>query len=126
VPGTAPRNFDLFAEMPDELVDTVIGLAGVANAVEVRYWGGAMARPTAGAGPAGHRHVPFSVVVDGPESAAERLWPYATGGSFLNFLHDPDAVETAFTAADYQRLREIKAGYDPTNVLQRNMNIPPA
>jgi FAD/FMN-containing dehydrogenase len=126
VPGTAPRNFDLFAEMPDELVDTVVGLAGVANAVEVRYWGGAMARPTAGAGPAGHRHVPFSVVVDGPESAAERLWPYATGGSFLNFLHDPDAVETAFTAADYQRLREIKTGYDPTNVLRRNINIPPA
>jgi FAD/FMN-containing dehydrogenase len=126
MPGTAPRGFDLFAAMPDGLVDAVVGLAGEVNAVEVRHWGGAMARPAAGAGPVGHRHVPFSVAVDGPDSAAERLWPHATGGSFLNFLHDPHAVETAFTAADYQLLREIKTSYDPTNVFHRNLNIPPA
>ena len=38
-----------------------------ANAVEVRYWGGAMAR---GSGPVGHRGVPFSITVDGPAEAA--------------------------------------------------------
>ncbi|TWP54041.1 FAD-binding oxidoreductase [Lentzea tibetensis] len=126
VPGTAPRNFELFTSVSDELVDTVIGVASAANAVEVRYWGGAMARPAAGAGPVGHRDVPFSVTVDGPESAASSLWPHATGGSFLNFLHDPAAVETAYTAADYQRLREIKSACDPANVFQHNMNIRPA
>ncbi|MEV4319738.1 FAD-binding oxidoreductase [Actinocrispum sp. NPDC049592] len=119
VPGTAPRNFDLFAALPDSSV--VLDVARESNAVEVRYWGGAIARGTS---PAGHRTVPFSITVDGPEP--ERLWPYATGGSFLNFLHDPDAVETAYTAADYQRLRDIKTVYDPTNLFSRNLNITPA
>jgi hypothetical protein len=101
-------------------------VAGQARAVEVRHWGGAMARPAPGAGPAGHRDIPFSITVDGPAESAEPLWRHATGGSFLNFLHDPTAVETAYPAADYQRLREVKAAYDPTNVFHRNLNIPPA
>ena len=120
VPGTAPKHFELFNELPD--IDTVIEVAEEAN-VEVRYWGGAIAR---GESPAGHRNVPFSIIVDGPDAAAERLWPYATGGSFLNFLRDPSAVETAYTAADYQLLREVKACYDPANVFHRNLNIKPA
>ncbi|MFC0111096.1 FAD-binding oxidoreductase [Kibdelosporangium aridum] len=123
VPGTAPRNFDLATSLSDELIDTVTDIAGEANGIEIRYWGGAIARGTS---PAGHRHVPFSIVVDGPQSAAERLWPYTTGGSFPTSLHDPHAVETAYTAADYQRLREIKAIYDPANVFHRTMNIKPA
>ncbi|TCO59739.1 FAD-binding oxidoreductase [Actinocrispum wychmicini] len=117
VPGTAPRQFDLFAAIPDGLIESLVDVPG---AVEVRYWGGAIGRFE---GPAGHRGVPFSIAVDG---AAECLRPYATGGSFLNFLHDPHAVETAYTAADYQRLRAVKAAYDPSNVFHRNMNIPPA
>jgi FAD/FMN-containing dehydrogenase len=123
VPGTAPRNFDLFHALSDDVIDTVLAVAGEAAAVEVRHWGGAMARPTPDAGPAGHRDVPFSITVDGP---AEPLWQHATGGSFLNFLHDPAAIETAYPAADYQRLREIKAAYDPANTFHHNLNIPPA
>ncbi|CAM3590293.1 FAD-binding oxidoreductase [Kibdelosporangium persicum] len=118
VPGTAPRNFELFTEVPDSLLESI--LATQANSVEFRYWGGAI---TEGTSPAGYRDVPFSIAVDGP---AEHLWPYATGGSFLNFLHDADAVETAYTAADYQRLREVKAGWDPANVFHRNLNIKPS
>ncbi|GLZ35159.1 FAD-linked oxidase [Lentzea sp. NBRC 105346] len=121
VPGTAPRHFELFNELPD--IDTILKVAAESAAVEIRYWGGAMTR---GEGPAGHRNVPFSIIVDGPDEAAERLWPHATGGSFLNFLHDPSAVETAYSAADYQLLREIKASYDPANVFHRNLNIKPA
>ncbi|ONI75123.1 hypothetical protein ALI144C_40965 [Actinosynnema sp. ALI-1.44] len=123
VPGTAPRHFDLFRSLSDDVVRTVVDIAGDANAIEVRYWAGAI---TGGTTPAGHRRVPFSIAVDGPQDTAERLWPYATGGSFLNFLHDATAVETAYTAADYQRLREVKAVYDPSNVFSRNMNISPA
>ncbi|ALG08651.1 FAD-binding oxidoreductase [Kibdelosporangium phytohabitans] len=123
VPGTAPRNFDLFTSLSDDVVRTVVDTADDTNAIEVRYWGGAIAE---GATPAGHRHVPFSIAVDGPQDVAERLWPYASGGTFLNFLHDPAAAETAFTAADYQRLREVKAVHDPSNVFSRTMNIPPA
>jgi hypothetical protein len=51
---------------------------------------------------------------------------HATGGSFLNFLHDLDAVETAYTAADYQRLRRSKHAMTRPVVFHRNLNITPA
>jgi hypothetical protein len=128
--GTAPRYFDLFAELPDAVLDLVVdavsGPEPAANAVEVRHWGGAMARPAPGAGPVGHRHVPFSITVDGPAGAAGPLAPYATGGSFLNFLQDPTQVERAYAVEDYRRLRELKRTYDPENVFALGHNIPPA
>ena len=97
-----------------------------ANAVDVRHWGGAMARPAAGAGPVGHRDVPFSITVDGPAEAAAPLARHATGGSFLNFLQDPARTHTAYTAEDYRRLREVKRAHDPANVFGLSHNIPPA
>jgi berberine-like enzyme len=95
--------------------------------VEVRHWGGAMARPAADAGPVGHRDVPLSVVLDAhvPEVAAA-VGPHATGGSFRNFLADPARARTAYTAADYEALREVKAAYDPDELLCIGHGIPPA
>jgi FAD/FMN-containing dehydrogenase len=128
--GTAPRHFELFADLPDAVlaaaIDAVTREDASANAVEVRHWGGAMARPGADAGPVGHRDVPFSITVDGPAEAAAPLARHATGGSFLNFLHDPARTHTAYTAEDYRRLREIKRAHDPGNVFALNLNIPPA
>jgi FAD/FMN-containing dehydrogenase len=49
----------------------------------------------------------------------------ATGGSFLNFLHDTTLTHTAFTPENHRRLREIKTTYDPGNLFHRNHNIPP-
>jgi FAD/FMN-containing dehydrogenase len=113
VAGTAPANFHLFRELPE--------IAGTtANEIEVRYWGGAMAD---GDAPVGHRDVPFSVTVDGADDA---LAAQATGGSFLNFLHDRTRTATAYTPADYARLRELKATYDPDNVFALGHNIAPA
>jgi hypothetical protein len=54
------------------------------------------------------------------------LAPHATGGSFLNFLADPGRTETAYTATDYQGLREVKAAYDPDNLFCVGHNIAPA
>jgi hypothetical protein len=81
---------------------------------------------SAGQGPVGHRDVPFSLKVEGPVEAVEPILPYATGGTFLNFMPDPARTQTAYTAPDYQRLREVKRAYDPDNVFNRNHNIPPA
>ena len=50
---------------------------------------------------------------------------HATGGSFLNFLKDPARTHTAYTAADYRRLREVKRAHDPDNVFAIGHNIPP-
>jgi FAD/FMN-containing dehydrogenase len=126
--GTAPRQFDLFRQLPDTVVSAVVDAAqdSLASAVEVRHWGGAMAHPSGDAGPVGHRDVPFSITIDGPPEAAAPLTPYATGGSFLNFLHDPAMTHTAYPPQDYQRLRELKRVYDPDNVFGLNHNIPPA
>jgi FAD/FMN-containing dehydrogenase len=124
--GTAPRHVELLAALPDAAIEAIVA-AEAAPTVEIRHWGGAMARPRADAGPAGHRGVPLSVILDAhaPEVAAA-LVSHATGGSFLNFLADPARTETAYTAADYAALREVKAIYDPDNVLRIGHNIPPA
>jgi hypothetical protein len=83
-----------------------------------------MARPGAGAGPVGHRGVPFSVIADASDPAlADTLRPYATGGSFLNFLPDTDRTSSAFTRADHERLRGIRAAYDPDDVFRLNHSI---
>ena len=129
--GTAARYLDLFPALPDSLIEALVTAHGrpgspVSN-VEIRHWGGAMARPGADAGPVGHRTVPFSIIVDGPEPGlTEALRPHAIGGSFLNFLADPARTRTAYTAENYRLLRQVKATYDPSNVFSVNHNIPPA
>jgi hypothetical protein len=60
------------------------------------------------------------------EAVTSRLRPHATGGSFLNFLGDPDRIADAYTPEDYRRLTEVKAAWDPDNVFRGNHNIPPA
>lgn len=54
--------------------------------------------------------------------------PHATGGVYVNFLHN-DEGETRVHAAygeGYERLAAIKARYDPLNVFRSNQNIKPA
>jgi FAD/FMN-containing dehydrogenase len=118
----------MFEQLPDAVIAAVVDAVDRrgANAVEVRHWGGAIARPGPDAGPAGHRDLPFSITVDGPPEAADGLAPYATGDTFLNFLGDPARTHTAFTAASWERLRELKRAYDPDNVFGLSHNIAPA
>ncbi|URM98674.1 FAD-binding oxidoreductase [Actinomadura madurae] len=119
--GTPPHHFHLYADLPDALIDAIA--ASDAAGIEVKHWGGAMARPGADAGPVGHRDVPFSLTIDGSDAA---LAPYATGGSFLNFLHDTSRTASAYTPENLRQLREVKRAYDPQNVFHRNHNIQPA
>jgi FAD/FMN-containing dehydrogenase len=106
--GTAPRRFELLQDVP---VDAILRTAETAAAVEVKRWGGSIAR---GDTPAGHRQVPFSVTVDGDDIAP--LEPHVTGGSFLNFLKDTSRTRDAYTAADLPRLLALKRAYDPENL----------
>jgi len=128
VGGTAPRSFELYRDLSDAVIagamETV--MTGAANAIDFRLWGGEMARRSGDRGPVGHRDVPFSITVDGPREAAAPLARYATGGSFLNFLHDITRTSSAYTAGSWERLREIKRAYDPDNVFRLGHNIPPA
>ena len=126
--GTAPRRFQLFDDLSDTVIDEAAGIVadGIASAIEVRSWGGAMARPALDAGPAGHRGVPFSFTIDGPAAAGDWFEPWATGGSFLNFLHDPARTATAYTSRDHAVLRDLKRAWDPDNLFGLTHNIAPS
>jgi FAD binding domain/Berberine and berberine like len=128
--GTAPRHLDLLERLSDETIDFLVeatsdeGL-GIST-IEIRHWGGAMAKPEADAGPVGHRGVPFSVIADSTDPAlVETLRAHATGGAFLNFLSDTTRTASAYAPADYRRLSEVRAAYDPDDVLRLNHRVPP-
>lgn len=126
--GTPARYLNLFPALPDPVLRALAGAHedGLASTVEIRHWGGAMADPGPGAGPVGHRDMPFSVIVDAAVPAvAEALRPYGSGGTFLNFLADPGRTSTAYTPENLRRLRSVKAAYDPDNVFRVGHNITP-
>jgi hypothetical protein len=139
-PMASENHFDLFETVPDAVLDAAVAADGPVSAVELRHWGGAMARPPEGSGPIGHRDVPFSVAATamvqnreqlpaaraGVDELAAALRPHATGGTFLNFLTDPARTATAYTPEDYRRLAAVKQDYDPENVFGAHHNIPPS
>ena len=55
------------------------------------------------------------------------LQPFASGGVWLNWTGDEgeDRVRAAFGAPNYDRLRAVKAAYDPANLFRSNHNVPP-
>ena len=57
----------------------------------------------------------------------EELHPVSAGGSYVNFLMDEgsDRVRASYRG-NYDRLRQVKRRYDPTNLFHVNQNIPPA
>jgi len=57
----------------------------------------------------------------------EALHPYSAGGAYVNMMMDegPDRVRASYRG-NYERLAQIKAEYDPENLLRINQNIPPA
>ena len=129
--GTTARYLDFFDTLPDAAIDATVTAAGSEDApvatIEIRHWAGAVARPPAGAGPAGHRGSPFSVIVDTPtKDLTASLSAVGTGGTFLNFLGDLTRTASAFAGENYRRLREIKTDYDPDNFFRLGHNIPPA
>jgi FAD/FMN-containing dehydrogenase len=59
----------------------------------------------------------------------QALEGHLTGGVYINFLEGDERqarTKDAFTAENYQRLRAIKAKYDPENVFSHAFHIPPA
>ncbi|MFI6320336.1 FAD-binding oxidoreductase [Nonomuraea sp. NPDC050556] len=100
-PTAIHSRFEMVERLP---VDALLGSA--AQGIEIRRWGGAMGRSDSPAG--GNLAVPFSVMSSEPMEV-----PGATGGTFLNFLMDPERTASAYNAADHARLRELKKWWDP-------------
>jgi hypothetical protein len=107
--------------------------------VELRAWGGALARPATVPNAVGNRDAAFSLLAIASPDPEERrrrdqlleaMRPWATGRSFLNFagVEDTslDAVRRAYDADAFAEIRRLKARYDPDNTFRVNFNIPPA
>jgi FAD/FMN-containing dehydrogenase len=61
-------------------------------------------------------------------SSWDRIRPFSTGGNYINFQttdDDVNRIESAYRS-NYERLRRIKAEYDPDNLFRVNRNLEPA
>jgi FAD/FMN-containing dehydrogenase len=108
---------------------------------QLRMLGGAMARVPVEATAFAHRASRIMVNVaafyDGPQDRAVReAWVFdfaaalqeGDSGAYVNFLGDEGEarIRAAYPGTTWDRLRAIKARYDPTNLFRLNQNIPPA
>jgi FAD/FMN-containing dehydrogenase len=108
---------------------------------QLRVLGGAVARVPFDATAYAHRQgrlmVNLASFYIGPEDKPVRedwLARFASAlqqgnrGAYVNFLGDEgeDRVRAAYPGATWDRLRVIKARYDPANLFRLNQNIPPA
>jgi FAD/FMN-containing dehydrogenase len=105
-------------------------------------WGGAVARATAESSPLAGRDAAFVVhplllwedpaddqrMMELGRAYREDLRPYATGETYLNFVGDEgrERVRAGYADGAYERLSELKARWDPTNVFHGNQSLRPA
>jgi Berberine and berberine like len=107
---------------------------------QLRVLGGAMARVPAEATAFGHRSSRIMANVaafyDGPEDRVVRAaWVQefaaalrqGDAGAYVGFLGDEgeERVRAAYPGTTWDRLRAVKARYDPDNLFRLNQNIPP-
>jgi len=54
--------------------------------------------------------------------------PYMAAGRYVNYMGIDEGEDPAAAAygPNYERLRQVKTTYDPTNVFRMNQNIRPA
>jgi FAD/FMN-containing dehydrogenase len=132
----------MLRELADGTIDTIIEHANriLSNrtVVLIDDVHGAAHRVEAKATAFPHRDSPHALVMlsgweEPADDEANIAWtrdlnaaiqPWATGGVYVNEAWD--ASPTAAFGANYERLREIKAKYDPNNLFRHTANIAPA
>ncbi len=107
---------------------------------QLRVLGGAMSRVPVDATAFAHRNsrimVNLAALYAKPdEKEIHEAWVtefaaalrQSDGGAYVNFLADVDEVQVraAYPGSTWDRLRQVKAKYDPTNLFRLNQNIPP-
>jgi FAD/FMN-containing dehydrogenase len=137
---------DFFRSVPDAAVEAHARFAEqlptMHSAMHLYPVDGAVNRVGADETAWAYRDVTFSQVIVGvdpdPANAAvikqwavdywEATHPYSAGGAYANFMMDDEGQERvrATYGANYDRLAQIKAVYDPENVFRINQNIRPA
>lgn len=106
---------------------------------EIRHAGGAIDRigENAAYGNRNERHLLQLIGVSMDEAEQERLLaygaslrqelaPHVTGAAYLNFLEGDEKIDRAvngFEPDDWERLRKIKAAYDPRNLFSHGLPL---
>jgi FAD/FMN-containing dehydrogenase len=133
------------SDAPAAAIDTLVELAGPEVdspllVVELRHLGGALGRDAPGAGAQPRIDANYVMFAGGltptPELARrvrvhvraikDALAPWRAGYDYYNFVETPANAEAVLPAASYQRLREIKAMYDPDQVIVSAHPVRPA
>ncbi len=109
--------------------------------LELRHLGGAMAPGEMSGGAVSGIDAAFAMFAVGmtptPEAvtAVESavigvqhvMGPWTTGGAYLNFAERPKSGKALFGSFDtFQHLREVKAAYDPADLIRSNHLVRPA
>jgi len=112
------------------------------SSIDVWFLGGAVARIDPGATPFCNRHYPIMIGIeanweDRDDSDANMAWarnlykelqPFSSGGNYLNFpgfVEDREALLRGAYGENLERLRQVKARYDPDNIFPGLLNIAP-
>ena len=134
-------------ELPDELLDELLSRMGALGRrpgtilIESLRGGPKDVDPASAA--LGYRDAAFNVSVMAEwvdpalddehiawaRETAAAIEPWSVSGGYANYMQADEPLErvrAAFGADSFDRLRGLKARYDPDNVLRRNQNIPPA
>jgi FAD/FMN-containing dehydrogenase len=124
----------------ETVLDHVSRSTGMMAVTQLRVLGGAMTRVPSDATAFAHRDRQLmvgcaAIFEDVQERPVHAAWLEefvgALGpdpGAYVNFLADEGEarVREAYPGSTWDRLREVKRRYDPTNLFHLNQNIPPA
>ena len=132
-------------EVDASVASTILDHLGASDApmraAQLRVLGGAMARVPVDATAFAHRRsaimVNVAALYERPEDApAHEAWVarfadtlrQSDTGAYVNFLgtDGADRIREAYPGTTWDRLRAIKARYDPSNLFRLNQNSPPA
>jgi FAD/FMN-containing dehydrogenase len=133
-----------FSSLEDAAIDTFLGYVAGLPSPQCELFlgnlGGAAGRVPASATAYPHRDANFFMNVHArwetrQEDEACTAWarqvfdamaPFATGGSYVNFMPEDDDRARAAYGVNYDRLALLKKRFDPTNLFRMNLNVPPA
>jgi hypothetical protein len=124
------------SDFPAAAIDALAGLAGpdadtLLASVEVGHMGGALARPAPSGGAQPSIDANYLLTAVGatptPDLAAavrararavkDALGPWHAGYDYYNFEETPAAASAVLPPASYRRLQQIKAAYDPGQMI---------
>jgi len=135
----------LLDALPDEAIEALVGAAGPDSgspfiSVELRQLGGALGRAPEGAGAASHLEGAFQLFSVGlpftPEMGmamelhldvvADAMRPWKSRQTYFNLAERPVESSTLYNGSTHDRLCEIRARFDPSELFRSNHRIRPA